>query len=116
MPLITVAQADAHLRLSLEHDDGSPLTYTDDRLPDLQLKMLQAEAIVLDYLKVAVEDPMGTSPPLWSGRHAAVVQAAVLLVLSALYDDEIERTLGDYLKDDGVISRLLTRLRDPALA
>jgi hypothetical protein len=113
--LITVAQADAHLRLDLEDDD--------DRLPDLELKMLQAESIVMDYLKADADVLEGSppaystsSPPIWTDRDVAVIQAAILLVLSAIYDDEIERTLGDYLAPDGVIARLLARLRDPTLA
>ena len=121
--LITVAQADAHLRLDLENDGASPPTYTDERLPDLELKMDQAEAIVLDYLKVDA-DVLDGSPPnysvgspiLWTARDVKVIGSAILLVLSALYDDEIERTLGDYMKADGVISLLLMRLRDPAIA
>jgi hypothetical protein len=110
--LVTLEQAKSHLRI-----DGS------DADADLTLKLVQAEAIVTDYLKV---DPAmldgsppawsSSSPPLWTERDVSVIQVAILLVLSALYDDEIERTLGDYLKDDGVISRLLMRLRDPALA
>lgn len=113
--LITVAQADRHLRLDLENDHGSPPAYTDERLQDLQLKMTQAEAIVLDYLKVK-GDPLDSSPPLWSERDVSVVQAAVLLVLSAIYDDAPDRTLGDYMASGGVISLLLARLRDPAVA
>jgi hypothetical protein len=123
MPLITLAQADAHLRLDLDLTGSPP---ADPRVPDLQLKMVQAEAIIIDYLKLdddeyelAVNGDPNASPPTdptWSDRDQAVVQAAVLLVLSALYDDEIQRTLGDYLADNGVIARLLMRLRDPALA
>lgn len=121
--LITVAQADAHLRLDLENNGASPPTYTDDRLPDLELKMDQAEAIVLDYLKVD-DDVLDGSPPnysagspvLWTARDVKVIQSAVLLILSALWDDEKERTVADYMKADGTISLLLARLRDPAIA
>jgi hypothetical protein len=100
-------------------DLGNP----DPRLADLELKIDQAEAIVLDYLKVDAGVLDGSppayatgSPPLWTARNLKVISSAILLVLSALYDDEIERTLGDYMKRDGVIPLLLARLRDPALA
>ena len=121
--LVTTAQADAHLRLDLESDGASPLTYTDDRLADLEIKIDAAEAIVLDYLKVAADVLDGSppnytagSPPLWTARDIKVIQAAVLLVLSALWDDEKERTVADYMKPGGTIDLLLARLRDPALA
>ena len=124
--LITVAQANAHLRLDLAGENDSPPFSSDDRLPDLQLKMDQAEGIIINYLKLddaefelAVNGDPDASPvvvPTWSDRDRFNVQAAVLLVLSALYDDEIQRTLGDYMKADGVIPLLLMRLRDPALA
>ena len=121
--LITVAQADAHLRTDLETDGNSPPTYTDERLPGLQLKMDQAEAVVLDYLKVA-DDVLEGSPPnyatsspsLWSARDLKVIQSAILLILSALWDDSPDRTVADYMKQDGTIALLLARLRDPALA
>lgn len=105
MPIVTLSQAANHLRLDL---DG-------DLQPNLELKIAQAEAIVLDYLKVD-GDPLESSPPLWDDHEVSVVQAAVLLVLSALYDDARDRTLGDYMAPGGVISLLLARLRDPAVA
>lgn len=115
MAIITVAQAEKHLRLDLENDGGSPVQYTDERLPDLELKIMQAEAIVLDYLKVD-GDPLEASPAVWTDRDISVVQAATLLVLSALYDDAPDRTLGDYMAPGGVIALLLARLRDPTVA
>lgn len=123
MPLITLAQADKHLRLELEHDDGSPLTFTDDRVAELQLKITAAEAIILNYLKVAADASVDGVPdasppvaPLWSDRDRAVVQSAALLALSALWDDEKERTIADYMAPMGAITLLLMRLRDPAIA
>lgn len=118
MPLITVEQANNHLRLDLDGADASPIFSTDERLPDLVLKIAQAEAIVFNYLRVpAGTDPLAnTSPPYWTEREVGVVQSAGLLVLSALCDDEIERTLGDYMGPDGVVPRLLARLRRPVIA
>jgi hypothetical protein len=114
MPLITMQEANDQLRLDLEKG-GSPPAFIDDRVPGLQTKIIQAEAIILNYLKVT-GDPDG-SPPLWSDRDRAVVQSAAFLALSALYDDAPERTLGDYLAfPNGTISLLLSRLRDPTLA
>jgi hypothetical protein len=112
MLFVTLQQAKDHLRI----DD-------DDSDDDLTLKITQAEAIITDLLKV---DPAmlegspplftSSSPELWSDRDLSVIQSSVLLVLSALYDDEINRTLADYMADGGVIALLLARLRDPALA
>ena len=124
--LITLAQAVAHLRLELDGEDDSPQFASDDRVPDILLKMDQAEGIIINYLKLsdaafdlAANGDADASPevaPTWSARDRLNVQAAVLMVLSALFDDEIERTLGDYMKPDGVIPLLLARLRDPAIA
>jgi hypothetical protein len=121
--LVTLEQADAHLRLDLDLTGSPP---ADPRIPDLALKIEQSEAIVINYLKLndaavelAINGDSNTSPetpPTWSDRDRFNVQAAVLLVLSALYDDEIQRTLGDYMNPDGVIPLLLMRLRDPTFA
>ena len=51
--LVSVDEANGHLRLDLETDGGSPVAYTDERLPDLQLKITLASGIVVDYLKTA---------------------------------------------------------------
>jgi hypothetical protein len=53
---------------------------------------------------------------MWTDRDVSVIQAAVLLLLSALYDDEMNRTVDDYMKAGGTISLLLARLRDPVFA
>lgn len=117
MPLITIAQADAHLRLDLENDGNSPLTYTDARLANVQLKMTQAEAIILNYLKLSTFPDPADSPQIWMESDVAVVQAAILLMLSALFDDADGRTVENYLQmNTGVVALLLMRLRDPALA
>jgi hypothetical protein len=119
--LITLEQADAHLRLDGDLL-GSPPAWP-ALLQDVQIKMDQAESIILDYLRVDASVLEGSppaysvgSPPLWTERDLNVIRSAILLVLSALRDDEIERTLGDYMKPDGVISLLLARLRSPVFA
>jgi hypothetical protein len=116
MPLITLAQADAHLRLDLENDGASPPTYTDARVANVQMKMTQAEAIVLDYLKRDEFPDPDASPQVWTTSDIAVAQAAILLLLSALFDDAQGRTVGDYMATDSTIPLLLRRLRDPAIA
>lgn len=113
--LITVAQADDHLRLNLTVEQASPLTFADARLDGLLLKMVAAEAIVLDYLKIGDVDPLG-SPPSFTERDLDVIRSAVLLILSALWDDAPERTVADYMRPQtGTVPLLLARLRDPCL-
>lgn len=119
--LISLAEANDHLRLDLVVVETSPLTFEDDRIPGLLVNMVAAEAIILDYLKVQ-GDQILTSPPLWTEQDRNVVRAAVLLMLSALWDDAPERTVGDYMKvadqfrPAGTIVLMLARLRDPTLA
>lgn len=98
---ITIEQADAHLRLDF-------LPSGDDREDDLNAKMDQAEAIVLDYLKKDASDYSGGAPD-----H---VVAAILLVLTALWDDRDGASGGDYINPGGTVANLLHRERDPALA
>jgi hypothetical protein len=120
MPLVTLEQANHHLRLTLT-TSGSPPAFDDPRVPDVEMKIAQAEAIVLNYLKTAAV--YGGSPPIWSGspprfsdNDTLNIQAAILLALDALYDADKDRTLADYMAPTGVITLLLMRLRDPALA
>lgn len=114
-PLITVAQAAAHLRLDLETDGGSPETIIDARLPDVQMKMAQATDAVLDYLKIE-----STSPPKWTEETVPDrVRAAILLTLGSLYDDRDDGKLIAGLAGSDLsnpIVALLYRLRDPTLA
>ena len=120
--LITKQQAIDHLRLPLEV--GSPdseIANAMDR--DLTMKIMQASALILDYLKVSL-----TSPPDWNadaGTVPLVVQLATLVQLG-----EIWRFRGD---DPGTIEQnranssapgdiaqqakdYLWRWRDPAIA
>ncbi len=104
MARVTLAQAAAHLRIEANLP-GSPQTPD----PDLVLKLAQAEAVVLDYIK---NDAPDNSP---------VINAAILLQLGELWrfrGDDLEsqnakQTSGDL---SPVVTNLLRRWRDPALA
>lgn len=114
-PLITVEQANDHLRLDLATDGASPPNFIDPRLPDLQLKMEQATDAALDYLKV-VQD----SPPLWDVETVPPrVRAAILFILTSLYDDRVAGEMLSALAGNDLANpaiALLYRLRDPAMA
>lgn len=108
MALITYAQAVAHLKQNGVLDVGSPAEDS-----DLAVKIEQASAIVLIYLKRPGEwdvDSLPTDDP-----EFAIVQAAVLKVLGNLYrfrgDDE---SAAAPVSED--IIRMLSILRDPSLA
>ena len=109
--LITLQEAVLHLRLDMTGAaTDSPPYGGDERLPDLQLKMLGAETIILDYLKTHDTgwDAETVPPP---------VKVSILLMLSALWDNrDGNPDFGDYLRPTGAIALLLARLRDPALA
>lgn len=95
---VTFEQAKRHLRKNDVDEDE-----------DLDLKIQQAEAIILDYLKV--------TPPS-SAQTDAIIQAAILLQLTELYrfrgDEDAPKREKGYLTP--AIESLLCRLRDPALA
>lgn len=107
---ITDEEAIGHLRISLVTDGNSPETIIDSDYPLLQMKIIQAEDIVIGYLKhIDTGWDEENIPPR--------IKAAMLMVLSALWDDrEGQEDAGDYLKEDGPVARLLRRDRDPALA
>lgn len=104
MALVTVDQVNLALRLSLADND--------ERIPDVELKIRQAEDAVLDYLKKPDADWDEDTVP-------ARVNAAVLLVIQSLLD---EANTGGLLPGLGSgdptnpVVALLYRLRDPALA
>jgi len=98
MALITIEQAKQQLRIDF-----------DDQNADLQMKIEQASDIVVDYLKKPDHGWTETTVP-------KSVQAAILLVLTALWDDRNGDGGGDYLGPDGPVARLLARFRDPAIA
>lgn len=97
MALVTLDQAKRQLRIDY-----------DDENADLTMKMEQASAIIVDYIKRPDHG--------WTEENVPpLVQAAILLVLTDLWD----RRNGSN-KDDSILSRtvrdLLERYRDPALA
>lgn len=103
--LITLAEAKDHLRLTWPEGDPQDA--------DLQSKMDDAEAVIVDYLK----SPDATA---WIGDR--VVRAAILLELGVLWrfrGDDLEthqqpRPADGYL--DPTITSLLHRKRMPAIA
>ena len=102
--LVTLTQAKAHLRITTPPGDPG-----DD---EIQFKLDQAEAIMLDYLKGANGAAIGWTDPTTGPMPVA---AAILLFLARLSeqrgdDEEKDATLW------AAIDRLLTRFRDPALA
>jgi hypothetical protein len=126
MALITLAQAQRHLRLEVTIDHGSPAGSPppDDSEMDLELKMAQAEAIVLDYLARPTEMASWSSDPVPLSPYTtvpAVVQAAILIVLGDLWrfrGDDPEGVMPK--REHGFltpqVTSLLQRYRDPALA
>jgi len=107
--LVTLAQVNLALKLDLTQS-GSPLAFTDERTPDIELKMDQAEAAILDYLKVGADEWTAETVP-------AQVTAAIILAVKGLYDgnDALLAGLYDNERTNPIVG-LLQRLRDPALA
>jgi hypothetical protein len=109
MALITYAQAVSHLKQNgvLDALGGSP----PDEDSDLVLKIEQASAMVLIYLKRPGEWDIDAIPA--DDPEFALVQAAVLKVLGNLY-----RFRGDDEKPVAPVSEdivaMLSMLRDPA--
>lgn len=110
MPLVSVDQAAAHLRLDLPSSGSIDDAGDAQLLADLELKIDQASEIVIGYLK--------RSESTWDDPDTAPknLQAATLLLLGALWEDREGSTDVDFIKPDGPIARLLARDRDPALA
>ena len=99
--LVTLATALEHLRLTL--------TAGDPREADVQLKLDQAEVIIVDYIAERAD-------PSWAqGTAPKDVTAAILLMLTRLYEHR-----GDLEDADAElwlsIERLLMRRRDAAIA
>src|SRR5688572_17402663 len=96
MALISFEEAVAHLRMELDHDDSSPPVYDDERVPDISNKMLQAEAIVLNYLGLAEAADIYASPPpvrAFTANDVEIIRAAIFDTLSALFDADKARTI-----------------------
>ena len=100
--LVTLVQAKGHLRITLPALDPGDL--------DLQLKLDQAEAIILDYLDTSV-DPTWVSPATAPGP----VTASILLALGDLFEHRgDDMTLSE--KTWQAIERILVRSRNAAIA
>jgi hypothetical protein len=109
MALVTVDQVNAALRLDLVDDD--------ERTPDIELKIGQAEDIVLDFIQPKPD-------PEWNAETVpARVTAAVIMTVACLLDDSEESAamisgLSGMTGADpnNRIAALLWRLRKPSLA
>lgn len=114
MALVTLAQVNGALKLDLV---GGPTFNTDERKSDIELKIKQAEDIVLDWITEIPDAPWtdATVP----GR----VSAAIIMVVGFLLDDESEAAqaalsaLADgTASTKNPVAALLWRLRTPTLA
>lgn len=114
MALVDLDQLKAHLKISGTAEDD-----------DLEIKLAQAEAVVLSYVNQRVSDADDWSETVaaWDEETVpAVVQAAILMQAGELYryrgDDEAADT--HQKREHGMLSSyvmaLLYRLRDPALS
>lgn len=99
--IISQQEAKQHLRVTSTHSDD-----------DIELKILAASAILLNYIKIDVDAsplsvPWGEADPPWD------IKASCMLILGELY-------MNREAKDADVLSpavrSLLHRYRDPALA
>lgn len=115
MALVTLEQVNSALRLDLQ---GTAPGYADDeRTPDIELKIDQAQAIVLDFIQPKPD-------PAWTeGTAPGQVTAAIIMAIRCLLDDTDESmamlsglsgTTGADPKNP--IVGLLFRLRKPSLA
>ncbi|MDX0310556.1 phage gp6-like head-tail connector protein [Sinorhizobium meliloti] len=104
MAVVTLEQVNLALRLDLVEND--------ERIPDINLKIKQAEGAVIGYLK---KPDHGWTEATVPGE----VSAAILIVIQSLLD---EADTGSMLVGLGTgdpkspVVALLYRLRDPALA
>lgn len=113
MPLVTLAEAKSHLRVTMTDEDA-----------DIESKVEQASAIVMDYMARPLNTVWTATMTGWTDVTVPlVVKAAVLRQLSDLYQFRGDDAGSDrdwtseregYLAP-GVAS-LLRRYRDPVLA
>lgn len=118
--IATLAQLQAHLRLPVGAD--SPLTTAE---ADLQLKLEQAQALILDYIARPADEAWTAEIASWISGSPIVaappqVQAAILMQAAELYrfrGDDLEapadRQVGDL---SPAIKTMLYRFKDPAIA
>lgn len=120
MALVTIAQVDAALKLDI--DVNATPEDRAVRRADLEFKISQAEDIVIDYIKQPDHEwDVGdtTASPSVASNVPGGISAAVIMVISALYDDQARADMlsalsGSDLKNP--IVGLLYRHRDPSLA
>jgi hypothetical protein len=101
--LVTLTTAKLHLRITTAALDPGDA--------DIQLKLDQAEAVILDYLDTSA-DPAWTTPATAPGW----VTASILLLLTDLYENRGDATSEVSEKTWEAVTRLLVRARNPALA
>ncbi|QMV00160.1 hypothetical protein GHV40_01055 [Devosia sp. D6-9] len=116
MTLVTLKQVNDALRLDLQGEE--PDYDIDERTPDIELKITQAEAIVLDFIQPKPD-------PAWTDDTApGQVTAAIIMAVKCLLDDTEESMAmlsglaGTSGSDNpkNPIAALLWRLRKPSLA
>lgn len=102
-PLITMTQAKTHLG-----------EIPDDRDEDIREKLLEASAIIMDYLKLddVPDEWIETVSPI-EYRIPANIQAATKLVLGEIFENR-ESSNSDPISD--AVVRLLYRWSDPSFA
>lgn len=117
MKLITLEQANDHLRLDLVGDGNSPDDYSGDpRAAEVGRKIDEATDIVLNYIDSYIQ----RESPTWDASTVPPgIRAAILLVLGWIWehrgDDETDQAQADgYLTKP--VTSLLHRYRDPAMA
>lgn len=109
MLLVTLAQAFRQLRLAAGTVDDATINAHRDR-DEVAFNATLATGIVLDYIKDR------DNSLVWTDATApAPVQAAILLVLSDLWEHRAGSANNDTVLSETVV-RLLHRWRDPALA
>lgn len=113
MAFVTIAQVNSALKLDMI---GSPSFDTDDRKPDIELKIKQAEDIVLDFVQPKPD-------PVWTVENVpGRVSAAAIMVVGYLLDDSPEAqsslaALGNGTAgEESPVAGLLWRLRKPSMA
>lgn len=113
--LFTLEEAKQHVRVTASHSDN-----------DIQFKILQATAILLNYIKVPLEATVDDSPTTlpwmhedWMGGNPLTgeapwdIKAAAILIFAELY---AEREAGKSNPLSDSVKSLLHRYRTPAMA
>lgn len=110
MSIVTIEEINAALRLDLQTDGGSPVVFEDERLPDVERALADAEDIVRAFLKI---DASSWPPDEVPDR----LKRAIILTFKALFDDETDWISGlQASPPSGPIASLLRFDRVPTLA